>query len=375
MPGVPRLLPMVAVAVGGVLAVKVLMGIGALPDLMTGARAMAEGTARGGAETSKVSINPNAAATTPAGVTTIASRPAAVCAPTAAELARAAGLSPAELQVIQNLSARRGQLDQRETGLDTQMQLLAAAELRVNQRIAALTGLQGVVQGLLGQVDARREAELVRMVGVYETMRARDSAPRFMLLDDAVRLPIAERMNVRKLSAMLAAMPPAEAQRLTEALARRTSATAAAVASARAAAPAATTTAAAPAAASAPLASNGATPPAPAPTAASAAPGTPPAAAPAASARPAPRRRPAPAHAATPPAATSATPPAAPGAAVPPAAASAAPPRARPARSRPPRTTTPPASAPAAAPSPAAASPAPAVATAPPPPPAAISGG
>jgi len=45
-----------------------------------------------------------------------------------------------------------------------------------------------------------------------------------VLLDDAVRLPIAAKMKERALSAILANMPPAEAKKLTESLAKRFSA-------------------------------------------------------------------------------------------------------------------------------------------------------
>jgi len=61
-------------------------------------------------------------------------QPRGVCAPTAAELAKEAGLSPAELQQLQNLGARRSQLDQRESDLSTQLALLAAAEARSTPR-------------------------------------------------------------------------------------------------------------------------------------------------------------------------------------------------------------------------------------------------
>src|SRR5690242_3110808 len=100
MANLPRLLPLAAVAVGGVLAVKVLMGVGALPDLLSGARAMAEGRAPGAAPGA---VAPDASLSPTAGAATSAARPAPVCAPTAAELARSAGLSPAELQVLQSL--------------------------------------------------------------------------------------------------------------------------------------------------------------------------------------------------------------------------------------------------------------------------------
>jgi flagellar motility protein MotE (MotC chaperone) len=236
----PRILPLIAVAMGGVLAIKVVSSVVDLPDAFSSARAFAEGVAHPG----KPSAQPGDAAAP--GATAVASRPAAICAPTAAELAKEAGLSPAELQVLQSLGVRRGQLDQREAGMDTQLQLLAAAEAKLDAKIAALEGLKGEMNGLLGQIDSKQQAEVDRMVKVYEGMKPKDSAARFTLLDDAVRLPIAAKMKERALSAMLAQMSPAEAKRLTESLAQRFAQASAVVTSARAAVAAPTQAAAAP---------------------------------------------------------------------------------------------------------------------------------
>jgi flagellar motility protein MotE (MotC chaperone) len=148
-------------------------------------------------------------------------KPQAVCAPTAAELAKEAGLSPAELQVLQNLGARRGELDQRESDLNTQLALLAAAEAKLDAKAKALTGLKADVQALLTQADGREAGEVDRLVKVFEGMKPKDAAPRMMLLDDSVRLPIAAKMKERSLSAIIAQMPPTEAKKLTEALAKR----------------------------------------------------------------------------------------------------------------------------------------------------------
>ncbi|WP_374469051.1 MotE family protein [Phenylobacterium sp.] len=236
MKSMPRILPLVGVAMGGVLAVNALAGARGLPELLSGAKAFAEETAKGGkAEAAK----PEAKAAAAQGKDAAAQAAArgAACAPTAAELARQAGLSPAELQVLQSLGARRGELDQRETALDTQIALLAAAEAKLDAKMRALNGLKGEVQGLLVQADNKEAAEIDRLVKVFEGMKAKDAAPRMVLLDDSVRIPVAAKMKERALSAILAAMPPAEAKKLTEALAKRfTDAKAAAMRAAAAAA-------------------------------------------------------------------------------------------------------------------------------------------
>ena len=151
---IPRLLPLVAVAIGGVLAVNAVAGAKSLPDLFSGARAFAEEAAKPAkAEKAAAPADGKAQSAMPGealvGSAAAAAATAPVCAPSASELAAQAGLSPAELQVLQSLGARRGQLDQRETDLDVQLKLLAAAEAKLDAKLAALGGLKGDIEGLL----------------------------------------------------------------------------------------------------------------------------------------------------------------------------------------------------------------------------------
>jgi flagellar motility protein MotE (MotC chaperone) len=233
---VPRILPLVGVAIGGVLAVNALAGARDLPGLLSGAQAFAEEAvktvtpakddkaakdpAKPGEKAGAVAATGEAkdAVAAVAGATV---PPKAVCAPTAAELAKQAGLSPAELQVLQSLGARRGQLDKREDDLSTQLALMAAAEAKLDAKIKTLNGLKGDVQGLLTQSSTKEAAEIDRLVKVFEGMKAKDAAPRMVLLDDNVRIPIAAKMKERALSSIIAQMPAPEAKRLTESLARR----------------------------------------------------------------------------------------------------------------------------------------------------------
>lgn len=230
MKNIPRILPLVGVAMGGVLAVNALAGARDLPQLMSGARAFAAETAKGvkgavkGAPAepeAKTDDTKVVDGSDPSLRLPPSAKPAAVCAPTAAELAKEAGLSPAELQVLQSLGTRRGQLDQREQDLDVQLALLAAAEAKLDAKLKSLNGLKADVQGLMTMADAKEEAEINRLVKVFEGMKAKDAAPRMVLLDDKVRIPIAAKMKERALSAILAQMPAPEATKLTEALARR----------------------------------------------------------------------------------------------------------------------------------------------------------
>ena len=242
----PRILPLVGIAVGGVLAINALAGARNLPDMIAGAKAFAEEAAKPakvakpaakkGADQKPADAGAAAAPAFPGGLTAATGdakdtaaaalppptiQPRGVCAPTAAELAKEAGLSPAELQVLQNLGARRGQLDQREADLSTQLALLAAAEAKLDAKAKVLIGLKNDVQALLAQANGREAAEVDRLVKVFEGMKPKDAAARMAILEDGVRLPIAAKMKERSLSAIIGQMPVNDAKKLTESLAHR----------------------------------------------------------------------------------------------------------------------------------------------------------
>jgi flagellar motility protein MotE (MotC chaperone) len=221
MKNIPRLLPLVAVAICGVLAIKALAGVQALPALLSGPRAQAEEPA----PSRHRGKDKPAAVATPTSVIAPAaavSHPMApVCAQSPVELAKAAGLSPGELQTLQNLGTRRGQLDDRERTLDTQIQLLAAAEGKVDAKMKAMNALKVQLQGLLGQVDKQQASETDRLTLVYQKMKPRDAAAVMATLDDQVRIPVAAKMKDAALAAILSQMPTIEAKKLTESLAHK----------------------------------------------------------------------------------------------------------------------------------------------------------
>jgi flagellar motility protein MotE (MotC chaperone) len=209
----PRIIPLTAIAIGGVLAIN---AITHGPALLSAAQAFAEDATKSGAKDAKPAVAPDASVATPS-----PPKLAPVCAPTAAELAKEAGLSPAELQVLQSLGNRRGELDQRESDLDTQVQLIAAAEAKLDSRIKEMNGLKTDIQGLLTQSDQQQEAETGRLIRVYEAMNPKDAAPRLATMEDSVRLPIAAKMKERALAAILGKMDADAARILTEKLAHR----------------------------------------------------------------------------------------------------------------------------------------------------------
>ncbi len=228
----PPLLPLTAIAIGGVLSLAALRNIDAVPKVMQAMTARAEGSAATAASTRTAAAAKPASGPAASPLPETAAAPAAagavnpsaaipVCAASPAELAKQAGLSPGELQALQNLSSRRGQLDDRERALDTQLQLLAAADSKIDGKLKALTALKAEIQGLLGLSDGKAQGEIDRLVIVYSKMKPKDAGAIMAQLDDKVRIPVAAKMKEKDLAAILSQMPTSEAKKITETLAAR----------------------------------------------------------------------------------------------------------------------------------------------------------
>ncbi|MBC7103068.1 MAG: hypothetical protein H5U13_07580 [Parvibaculum sp.] len=128
-------------------------------------------------------------------------------------------ISKSERTVLQSLASRRKELDTRAGELDTREQLLAAAERRVEERIAELKEIEARINERIGAEDEANEARIAGLVSMYETMKPKDAARIFERLDMGVLLDVVKRMQPRKMSAVLAAMDPVVAQDLTVELA------------------------------------------------------------------------------------------------------------------------------------------------------------
>lgn len=127
----------------------------------------------------------------------------------------------AEIELLANLAQRRDQLEQRAREIDLRESLLAAAEKRIDERIAELKKLEGSIKQIVQQYDKQEEQNLQGLVKVYENMKPKDAARIFEKLDANVLLGVVERMKEAKLAAVLADMSPATAQDITVRLATR----------------------------------------------------------------------------------------------------------------------------------------------------------
>lgn len=129
--------------------------------------------------------------------------------------------SAAQVDVLTSLAKRRAELDAQAQSLTMREDLLTAAEARVDGKIDQLKKLQSDIQALLGQRDAQEEQQVQSLVKTYASMKPKDAARIFNSLDNSVLIAVAQEMKPDVLGAILAAMEPEQAQKLTVKLADR----------------------------------------------------------------------------------------------------------------------------------------------------------
>ncbi len=130
-------------------------------------------------------------------------------------------LSESEVRLLQALADRRKALDTREGALNQREALLKAAEQRILDKQANLVATRTEVQSLLGQLDEQEKTRISNLVKLYENMKPREAADILNDLELTVMLGVVQRMNVRRLAPILAAMDPEKARDVTRALASR----------------------------------------------------------------------------------------------------------------------------------------------------------
>lgn len=132
-----------------------------------------------------------------------------------------APVTPAELQLLQDLRKRRGRLDEREHRLDQRNDLLQSAELKLQSKLDELTALQQRLEQLDDERRKRGSANWSGLVKMYEDMKPRDAATIFNVLDVSVLLEVLDRMDERKAAFILAGMLPERARLATQMLAQK----------------------------------------------------------------------------------------------------------------------------------------------------------
>lgn len=129
------------------------------------------------------------------------------------------GGSLTENIILERLSARRAELDAREQELALRLELVEAAEARLDERAAALAEVEARINALVDQQKAAEDGQFASIINMYEQMKPGEAAAIFNELDMQVLVKVAGGMNPRKMAPILAKMNATRAQQLTLALA------------------------------------------------------------------------------------------------------------------------------------------------------------
>ncbi|MDY0870527.1 MotE family protein [Dongia rigui] len=225
-----RLLPALAGVMALVLTIRVgdvyrsiSVGIGSETQAQTTPATNAASTAapaQNAAATQPANAAPtqNAAATTPAG-NAAPTEPAATSEATPPK--DPLEYTDEEVEVLQQLAKRREELELKSRQLDEREAMVAAAEQRMEQKMAELKALQSTVEDILKKRSDEEEQRLQALVLTYEKMKPKDAAQVFEELDMDLLADLVSRMKPSKSAPILAMVTPTKVKELTFELAQQ----------------------------------------------------------------------------------------------------------------------------------------------------------
>jgi len=126
-----------------------------------------------------------------------------------------------KVEMYEDLSQRRKEIEQTAKQLQVREALLKAAEQEVDQKVQELSKLKEEIEGLLNQQSEEEQKHVQRLVKIYEGMKPKDAARIFDTLDLDVLVDVVTRMSERKIAPVMAAMNPERARTITIMMAER----------------------------------------------------------------------------------------------------------------------------------------------------------
>ena len=129
--------------------------------------------------------------------------------------------SKSEMDVLQELSKRREELDEREKDISLRENSLQVVQKNIEEKVETLKGLQDQLKDIVAQYEAKEDEKIKSLVKVYEAMKPQDAAKIFEQLQMSVLIEVAVHMKEAKLAQILAKMDPYKAKELTMELANR----------------------------------------------------------------------------------------------------------------------------------------------------------
>ena len=131
-------------------------------------------------------------------------------------------MSVSEMEMLQSLSQRRGEIEAKEKTINERILFLEATEKRVNSKIEELANVQKQIESLKAEIQQiaasykKEEDEKVQsLVRIYETMKPKEAAVIFDQLDNTILIQVLSKMKEAKSAIIMANMNPVKARVVT----------------------------------------------------------------------------------------------------------------------------------------------------------------
>ena len=128
--------------------------------------------------------------------------------------------SRSELAILERLSERREELEEQAKSIEMREALLSAAEKRLEQRVSELKALEESIKLATRQRKQEQQEDLGKLVAMYQSMKPKQAAKIFEVLEADVLLDIVRVMNPRKVAAIMGSMRADAAGALSLAIAK-----------------------------------------------------------------------------------------------------------------------------------------------------------
>lgn len=122
---------------------------------------------------------------------------------------------------LDEVTALRDRLAEREALVEDRERALAAAQVLIEERLAVLEAAEMRLQALVQVSDSAAEADLARLTEVYETMDADQTAALFSQMDPNFAAGFLARMSPAASGAIMAELDPAVAYAISVVIATR----------------------------------------------------------------------------------------------------------------------------------------------------------
>ena len=130
-------------------------------------------------------------------------------------------LTESERQILLSLTQRKRQLDERDAQLNQREEQLRLLRDNIQHQVVELKRLQSDIEASMEAKKAQDAENLKKVVTLYNGMDPAKAATQLQTLEPKVAVQILMAMNQRKASAVMQALSPDQAKKITEEIVRK----------------------------------------------------------------------------------------------------------------------------------------------------------